>query len=190
MRTDANSAPQRPQAPERNLHKTVPKLAVQIAHLDPGSAAALRRGPLDGAGAAAFWKLTAELAPDLTPRHEPAWASVVQAVAILTPRGRDESRKSAHDPAMPFGRALYAADLSELRLARLLSAPPHMRRQLSIRLCRWLSTSEQSRCDLVTLAHFIFFGGETGRPIARDYYRAEAALRRRKSEDRETNTDG
>lgn len=190
MRPDTMPAPQRPPGPVWNLRKAVPKLAFQIARLDPGSAAALRRGPLDGAGAAAFWKLTAELAPDLTPRQEPAWASVVQAVAILTPRGRNESRKSAHNPAVPFGRTLYAAGLSELRLARLLTAPPRMRRQLSVRLCRWLSASEQNRCDLVTLVHFIVFGGETGRRIARDYYRAEAAVRRRESEDRETDTDG
>ena len=190
MQPEATSAPQGPPAPEWNLYRAVPKLAFEIARLDPGSAAALRRGPLEGAGAAAFWKLTAELAPDLTPRQEPAWASVVQAIAILTPRGRDESRESAHSPAVPFGRALYAAGLSELRLARLLTAPPRMRHRLSIRLCRWLSASEQNRCDVVTLAHFIVFGGAAGRRIARDYYRAEAVAIRRESEDRETNTDG
>lgn len=190
MHPEGTSAQRRPPVPEWNLYEAVPKLAFRVAHLDPGSAAALRRGPLEGAGSAAFWKLTAELAPDLTPSQEPAWASVVQAVAILTPRGRDESRKSAHHPAVPFGRTLYAAGLSELRLARLLTAPPPMRRRLSVRLCRWLAASEVNRCDVVTLAHFMVFGGAAGRRIARDYYRAEAAALRRESEDRETNTDG
>lgn len=190
MHPEGTSAPRRLPVPEWNLCEAVPKLALRVAHLDPRSAAALRRGPLEGAGSAAFWKLTAELAPDLTPRQEPAWASVVQAVAILTPRGRDGSRTSAHDPAVSFGRALYAAGLSELRLARWLTAPPPMRRRLSVRLCRWLAATDVNRCDVVTLAHFMVFGGAAGRRIARDYYRAEAAAVRRRSEDRGTSTDG
>ena len=47
-----------------------PRLARVIANLDPGSAAALRRGPLAGAGAAAFWKLAAEYASSGAARDE------------------------------------------------------------------------------------------------------------------------
>ena len=40
----------------QNLPEVIPKIAAEIARLDPGPAAALRRGPRNGAGAAAFWE--------------------------------------------------------------------------------------------------------------------------------------
>ncbi len=189
MRLEATPAPRRSATAGWNLHEIAAKLAVEIAHLDSGSAAALRRGPLEGAGAAAFWKLTAELVPDLTAHREAGWATMVHAIAILTPKGRDMSKKSAYDPSLAVGRALYNAGVSELRLARLLASPPDMRQKLTIRLCRWLAGSEQNRLDLVTLAQFILFGEAAGRRIAREYYRAEATDRRRKSQDKEASTN-
>ena len=174
----------------RNLHEVVPRLAFEITQLGPGAAAALRRGPLDGAGAAAFWKLMAEYVPDVTATHETAWAALVQCTALLTPKGRESSRKSAHDHSVPMGGALHSAGLSELRLARLLAAPQDMRRTLSIRICRWLAAGEQNRFNLVTLGQFILFGADsTDRRIAREYYRADATARRRESQDKETTTD-
>ena len=174
----------------RNLHEVIPRLAFEITQLGPGAAAALRRGPLDGAGAAAFWKLMAEYVPDVTATHETAWAALVQCTALLTPKGRESSRKSAHDHSVPMGGALHSAGLSELRLARLLAAPQDMRRTLSIRICRWLAAGEQNRFNLVTLGQFILFGTDsTDRRIAREYYRADATARRRESQDKETTTD-
>lgn len=174
----------------RNLHEIVPRLAFEITRLDPGSAAALRRGPLDGAGAAAFWKLMTQYVPDVTATQETGWAALVQCAALLTPKGRESSKKSAHDHSVPMGGALHGAGLSELRFARLLAAPQEMRRTLSIRLCRWLAGSEQNRFNLVTLGQFILFGADsTDRRIAREYYRADATARRRESQDKETTTD-
>ena len=125
-----------PATDELDSKRTAPWLATHIANLDPGSAAALRRGPLAGAGAAAFWKLAAEHASSGAVRDETGWAALVRAIAILTPKGRETGRTPAHDPKISMGAALYGAGVSELRLARLLNAPREMRRDLAIRLCR------------------------------------------------------
>ena len=155
--------------------QVAPRFAAYIAGLDPGPAAALRRGPLAGAGTAAFWKLAAEYAPGGATLDEEGWAMLVQAIAILTPKGRETDRKRAHDPTVPMGAALYGAGVSNLRLGRLLDAPKEMRRDLAVRLCRRLAATDHKRFDLRTLAELILYGSEkTNRRIARDYYRAEA----------------
>ena len=180
----AESPPKR-----RNLADVIPSIATEIAHLDPGSAAALRRGPRRGAGAAAFWKLLAKYNPVGAASKERAWAALIQAIALLTPRGRDPKRRPAHDYSLSMGRVLHEAGISELRLARLLEAAPDLRLDVAVRTCRRLATSESNRFNLVTLGHFLLFGDEeTDRRIARDYYRADAAAKR-KSEDREISTD-
>ena len=162
---------------DAGLNEIVPRWASQIARLDAGSAAALRRGPLAGSGAAAFWKLMADHDPGL--RHPETWAPAVQAIAILTGVGGSASdrRESAHDPQHPMGAALFDAGLSELRLASLLAARGDLRDELLLRTCRWLARDPQHhRFDLRTLARFaVYDADETGRRIARDYYRAEAA---------------
>ena len=165
------------------MGETVARLAAEIAILDPGAAAALRRGPQSGAGAAAFWKLVTRHGParELDRSREDAWGTLIQAIAVLTPKGtnRNEAPKgSVHEPRIAMGAALHDADVSELRLARLLTAPEQMRRTLTVRLCRRLAAADQRRFDLRTLARFILDGGDAGRCIARDYYRAQAAAGR------------
>ena len=163
--------------------QTVARLAREVVELDPGSAAALRRGPQNGAGSAAFWKLMVRYAParELRRNEEDGWSVLIQAIAILTPKGRrneDGPRLSPHDPHVPMGAALHDAGVSELRLARLLTARPHMRRILTVRLCRRLAAADQRRFDLKTLANFIRYGGDAGRRIAKEYYRAQATAGR------------
>ena len=172
---DVTKEPTREATEEPSLNKTASSLARAVLHLDPGSASALRRGPLAGAGAAAFWKLAAEHAPGGATRNEAGWATLFQAIAILTPKGSEHQsekhRRSAHDPAVPMGAALRDAEVSELRLARLLSAPNDVQRQLAVRLCRRLAGTDHGRFHLGTLASLILFGNEeTERKIARDYY--------------------
>lgn len=169
-----------------SLGQTIARLAREIATLDPGSAAALRRGAQHGAGAAAFWKLLVGYAParELSRNEDEAWSALIQAIAILTPKGRRDEEGatlSVHDPQTPMGRALHEAGVSELRLARLLTARPNMRRTLAVRLCRRLAAADLRRFDLRTLAYFIQSGGEAGRRIAKDYYRAQAAAGRQSS---------
>ena len=106
---------------------------------------------------------------------------LIQAIAILTPKGKrneEGPRLSPHDPHVPMGAALHDAGVSELRLARLLTARPHMRRILTVRLCRRLAAADQRRFDLKTLANFIRYGGDAGRRIAKEYYRAQATTGR------------
>ena len=179
-------------APDMDSDPTVGDVAVRVARdiagLDPGSAAALRRGPLAGAGAAAFWKLLAD--HDISSNRLEAWATVVQATAVLTPVGKaatDQTRPSAHDGRRAMGSAIHSAGLSDLRLARMLSAKGAGRCDQLIRLCRRLSRDpENRRFDLRTLARFIVRGDEeTDRRIARDYYRAEAKARATQPEAKE-----
>lgn len=170
----------------RGLRAVLPKMATEILHLDPGSAAALRRGPLDGAGTAAFWGLLAKHDLPVT-EH---WAALVQAIAILTPKGRKPSRRAAHDSTLRMGEALQKAGVTELRLARLLGAPPDLRPDLAVRTCRRLAATDFNRFDLVTLGQFLLSrdNAHAARRIARDYYRAAFAATR-KTQDEETSTD-
>lgn len=173
----------------QNLRDAIPRIASEIARLDPGPAAALRRGPYKGAGAAAFWKLLASHNPVGTAHNEPGWAALIQAIAVLTPKGSDPKKQSAHDYSVPMGRVLCEARFSEARLARLLSTAPGLRREVAVRTCRRLAAGEFNRFDLVTLGKFVLFGGDrTDRRIARDYYRARDAAERA-SQDGETSTD-
>ena len=162
--------------------QTVARLAQEIAALEPGPASALRRGPQHGAGAAAFWKLLAKYSPDYELDHdEEGWSALVQAIAILTPKGRSTgsaTKEPAHDPLTAMGAALHDAGVSELRLARMLIAPERTRRTLVVRLCRRLAVADQRRFDLRTLARFILYGQDAGRRIAREYYRAQTAAGR------------
>ena len=158
-----------------DLKAIVPHIARNIALADPGSAAALRRGPLSGSGSAAFWKLLAD--SNISSKDVEAWAAVVQSIAILTPVGCStggEKQGTAHDPRRPMGAAFYDAGVSELRLARLLAAKGGMRRELLVRLSRRVARTDHRQFDLRTLAWFILRDDErTDRTIARDYYRAE-----------------
>ena len=163
-----------------DMNKLVPQLATEVAGLDSASVAALRRGPLAGAGSAAFWDLVAAYGIGSRPEE---WASVLQAMAILTPvwgsAGR-ATQASAHDRSRPMGAAMFGAGVSELRLARLLSTRGHLRCDMLIRLCRRLSrAAENRRFDLVTLGWFaVHQNEETDRQIARDYCRAAPRQRR------------
>ena len=157
--------------PTPSLGERIARIAERIAHLDPGSTAALRRGPRAGAGAAAFWQIMASHAPEGLGRNEAGWAAVLQAIAILTPKGADADRQSAHTPAVPMGAALRDASVTELRLAALLNARAAKRAEHAVRLCRRLARTEQRRFDLRTLARFILYGtDDTARRIAREYY--------------------
>ena len=160
-----------------DIRATVVRLAGQISELDPGLAASLRRDPLAGSGSAAFWHLLARNGIAAGGRMERRWAAVIQAIAILTPKGRasDAPKPSAHNGGNPMGTALQEAEVSDQRLARLLTARGKMRRELVVRTCRRLAAKEPIRFDLRTLAEFVLFEDEkAARWIARKYYTAAA----------------
>ncbi len=170
-----------------SLANVIPALARAVATLDPGSAAALRRGPLSGAGAAAFWNLLARYSPD---GDEHKWAALIQAIAILTPKGRKPGKDSAHHGELSMGKALHEAHVSEQRLARLLAAPPHQRSELLVRTCRRLARTDFKRFNLITVGQFLLSSDNSpaARRIARDYYRADLATKRT-SQDKETTSN-
>ena len=147
----------------------IPRIAKEIAMLERGLLAELRRGPLSGAGSVAFWKLVAEY--DIPNYRELNWAVLTQAIAILTPKGEIAKNNSAYDPDVSMGRALYQSKFSDLRLARLLSARQDMRLDIIIRACRRLAAQKCNRFDLRTLARFILFQDvSTDQKIAREFY--------------------
>lgn len=162
--------------PGTDLGLTIIRLAGDIGRLTPGPAAALRRGPLVGEGSAAFWQLMAKYSTGSADRVLVGWATIMQAIAILTPKGRGSDKRSAHDGSKPMGVALAEANISELRLARLLSARGEMRRDLLVRTCRRLSAGGSVRFDLRTLAKFVLFEDDARQVqwIARHYYRVTA----------------
>ncbi len=165
-----------PLQPEPDFGGQIVRLAGGIARLESGPAASLRRGPLAGSGSAAFWHLMA--ANGIHPGHRKLehWATVIRAIAILTPKGRDDPgslKRSPHDGSNPMGTALHQAGISQLRLARLLSARGRMRRDLVVRTCRRLAAKDPVRFDLRTLARFVLFEDESAaRWVARHYYAA------------------
>lgn len=168
-----------PEDPGADLGLTVVRLAAQIARLKPGPAAALRRGAVGGDGSAALSWLMATNGIDGRGDELHKWAAVMQAMAILTPRGGDVTKRSAHDGSKPMGAVLAEAKISELRLARLLSARGEMRRDLAIRTCRRLAAGKPVRFDLRTLAKFILREHDQSQAhwIARHYYRIAAKAR-------------
>lgn len=166
-------APSPPPSPDdfgARLNSAAAGIAGAIARLDPGPAAQLRRGPLAEVGAPAFWLLLSRFDLMTFARDLEGWAAVLQGMAILTSKGRDRGKPSAHDPAMPVGRALSEAGFSELRLLRLLSAPGETRRDLALRACRMLAR-KSARIDWRQMARLILFGDQaTSRRIAEHYY--------------------
>jgi CRISPR system Cascade subunit CasB len=165
------------QADVLDLDEAVTRLAKAVARLPPGPLAELRR-PAGGEGSPTFWRLWHSLE---LPYRERPWDSVLQAIAILTPTGQDDAKPSAHDGRHPLGRALHEAGVSDLRVSRLLAAPPAERRRALLRLARMLARTEL-RFDLRALARLMLF--DTVEPekrrLARDYYAAEAAATKAK----------
>ncbi len=174
--------PTRSDRPQSDFGGKIVQLAGAIGRLDPGPAASLRRDPLAGSGSAAFWHVMARNGIQPRHRHLKRWAAVIQAIAILTPKGRRDSdtpKLSPHDGAVPMGTALHQAGITEQRLARLLSARGGMRRDLVVRTCRRLAAKEAVRFDLRTLARFVLSEDESeARWIARHYYAAHVRAAR------------
>lgn len=155
-----------------DIASIVPYLAERISHMAPGPLAALRRGPLAGAGTAAFWHLAARIE---TGENEREWAAIMQCIAILTQKGAGADKASAHLVSLPMGEALFRSNVSELRLSRLLNAPAALRADFAVRFCRRLARGEYARFNLITLAHYVLSeSGRTDQIIAQTYYRAEA----------------
>ena len=178
--------------PRDKLAGTVHGIGRTLATLEPGALADLRRMSLDGEafGAPYFWRLAAR--HDL--RQEKTWARIVQIMAILTDKGREEGKASPHASRSEnnnwrgLGHALCDGGdwnwglgqleprplLSEVRFARLLAAKSVMRAELMRRAARALAAKKPHSVgvDCADLAKFLLFETEPkyARRLARDYY--------------------
>ena len=157
------------------------RMASHIARLEPGPAAALRRGPLRGPGAYAFWRLITRYEPKGYEQAIEAWAALAQAIAILTPKGRDKEKPPAHDGRRAFGRALAETGVKEARLTQLLTTPPPRRRHLAIAACRRIARSGNPRIDVRTLCALMLEKSDT----VCDQVAADYAITLRRAETRQ-----
>lgn len=160
-----------------------------LAQLEPGALAALRRETAggDGLGAPIFWRMAVRFG--IGTSQEETWARIFRIMALLTSKGRNDSKISPHNPRHPLGRALCDGGssrwgerepdpqpvFSEPRLARLLSARGAMRADLLERAARRLARTDVPAVG-VNCAEFAWLllaqdNATTPRAIARAYYR-------------------
>ena len=146
-----------------------------------GDFARLRRGHQ---APEAAWRLMAQHGIADGTEQEVRWCLVFQGIALMTPRGGG----SAHDGAIPVGRALFMGGAlrldtpvySEMRLSTLLKSRGAMTRSLLVRAFRMLAVAGVT-LDWREMAEFILSDGiddqateRARKGIAREYYKAQA----------------
>jgi CRISPR type I-E-associated protein CasB/Cse2 len=152
----------------------VARIARRIEREDypPGHLARLRRLDAAAPEGAAFWQLLAEFAPEAwdDERLQRALAIVVRGMAIALPfhRPPDGERR-------PLGRALAEADVSELRLLRLLRADAGRLDAELYQLARLVQgRGDDARFDWADALRLLLTAGDRDgdvrRRLARDYY--------------------
>jgi CRISPR system Cascade subunit CasB len=184
-------------APDEKLSPadTVYAIGEVLRDLDPGPLAELRRMEFDQGevGAPYFWRFNARFG--WRELQRPAWARIVQAMAILTDKGRVEKKDSPHSAKSKanswrgFGTALCDGGdphwleagatprpvYSEDRLARLLATRGEAARgEALLRSVRLLAATKPAGIgvDCTDIACFLLDpdNPEPGRRIAKDYY--------------------
>ena len=191
MTHDTASVSQKPQT-ESERPRTWGDIAAAFAwqmcrpDFERGDLAELRRMHPDSPSTAVYWRMMAQ--QDLLGRGadlENKWALILHGIALMTPTG--EGGRSAHDGAIPVGRALYLGGddersspyFSETRLNRLLTGRGPMLRVLLARMFRMMATAD-ALFNWREMATFILNDGYSEeraelsrRRIAREYYSAE-----------------
>lgn len=162
------------------IAETAIAIAAGLRLMGTGELAALRRGQ-EGS---ALWRLQARHAEAMRARPED-WAAIIQAIAILTPKGAPEGRAEIHDSKRSWGAVLCdggdpqwrsdpvaprPAGLSERRLALLLAARDETRRVLTLRAARLIAARRTAPgVDLGGLARSLLRPDEP-EIVARPYY--------------------
>lgn len=150
------------------LDQVVDRLAAAMLRLESGDLARLRRMKTDGPGEPAFWKLAVEAGL----RTDDKGFQLVQAMALLAPKGDSGQRRPFHDSRHPLGTALARVGYSESRLARFLELPHDYRADALGRMARWLAARNMVPVNCVDIACLLFSGDVTHlRRLARDYYK-------------------
>lgn len=154
-----------------------------------GDLADLRRMAPENPGPPAYWRLMANHhLLEYSEEVEEKWARIIQGIALMTPNSStQEHPKSAHNPRMPLGRALYLGGeerreipfYHEQRLNRLLQASgPTLKANLNT-LFRTLSQHSiafnwRDMARLILAEDYDPDASQrVRRRIARDYYQAE-----------------
>lgn len=178
------------QMPSLKLDLQIENICRDLSKLDPGPLAELRRmdSTSDQYGAPYFWRLCARYGLPRGDTEENTWAQIVQALAILTPKGRDEEKQKRHNKKNGLGRVLCdGADTrwpddtnnprpvySEARLAQLLGSSGETRVDLVLRLARLLAARlpPDTAFDCTDIARLLLYPDDPNvrRRIARDYY--------------------
>lgn len=176
-------------AVRKTLDDAVFTLGVHLAGLQSGQLADLRRmRPGDGTGA--FWRVyyAPQVALDQQRGTAFDWEWVVHALALLTPTGNDQNKRSAHDGKLRLGQALHNLGISEMRVAQVLEAPLDQRRDHLLRLVRLLAR-EGLRFNTIDLARLLLPNNLDPRDpkhplrrLAQSYYAAEAAAEKGNSD--------
>ena len=174
--------------------ETMAEAAVQAAaairRLDPGDLADLRRVRA-GRIAPAFWRLASKHPRTIgNADNEQEWLAILRIIAILTATGDPEFRLCLHDHRQRLGKVLCDGgnpdwdgpkpNLSEPRLARLLSARGNQRAVLLTRAARTIvrSRARGSTINVVDIADALLRPNASTRRIAKPYYdRLDAAQR-------------
>lgn len=150
--------------------------------LHPGEVADLRRLSPDDPGGPAFWRIWAGILvpegqiPDrgeARDRGERRWAAILGAMARL---------RSLHDFKRPLGRSLAEANVSELRLVRLLRSRDDALLD-GIRILAQTLAAKSVPTNPTDIAWLVLTDGTGGaettrRRIARDYYQVLLAAER------------
>ena len=182
------------------LKEIIEKLSEHmLRRLGPGDLAELRRMAPDLVEPTAYWRLAAECG-FLDDRSE-RWRSVVQIMAVLTPKGNRLPPDRLHDAKRPLGAVLADGGnpawrngnarpfVAEARLARYFATPSASRQNALLSFARMLASKRDrtSGINCVEIATLLLSGNptEVQREIARTYYARLDAARRSKSEEDE-----
>lgn len=145
------------------------RLAQNVAKLEPGPLAHLRRMDPDGPGEGAFWVLATHHGL----RTDAAGLRLVQLLALLTPKGAPYPPKKLHDSKRAFGTALFEANYPEMRLLRFLTLPFEARGDALERMARWLAAKGHGGLNTLDIALLLFSREvEPVRRLAQTYYAA------------------
>ena len=170
---------------------TAARLADIIAHYpvhNRGGLAELRRMDPEEPDAPTFWRLTNQHRLGMSPENERRWATILQAIALLTPNANREGRvTSAHNRRMPVGTALFqgkdpqreSALCDEQRLEQLAGSRGKAFRKCLLNLVRTLA-QQDARLNCEEIARMVLGEGRNRKEqqrrmsrVTRDYYRAE-----------------
>lgn len=177
------------------------RLANQIAHWPVhrrGELAQLRRMDPEKPKAPAFWRLLHRDQLGRTPENETRWGTILHAIALMTPNSNTEDNvQSAHNPRIPFGRALFEGSdperqkalCHEARVQLLLSSREHIFRRNFLIIIRMLGQNG-AQVDWREAARLVLDEGRNleamedhVRRVYRLYYQAEHRAQGRAQEE-------